>query len=487
MAGIIESCETKYNEALKLLSIPSQENIDKARLIMSKLAAEDKYLPAIKWMANYNETVRGDYKEAAFWYKQSLEKQAEQTVSPKTELPEEHAVGSKTSVAADTTTVNPLSSSQAIERVAYPHDSKHPIGEYGSNNSDARSTKKKKDLFIGIAIVLALLLGLGAWGYFVFFSINRVELNCNRIELATSDKATVIATVYPERLQGKAKIKWFSSDPKVATVDEEGTITAVSGGVCNITAKAGGKSAMVEVLVNQVESPDLTTEDKPTPQPTPQPTPEPTKTVQPTATPRPTEVLYTITLNKDGGGGGTSSVKVSKGSNMPNASAPTRSGYIFKGYYSKKNGEGQQYYDSNMNSVHKWDKDSNGTLYAYWKINRQSFSQKLAVGSYAYTKIVSIQPKYLIYEENEEWGYAYVCKCKTSGGSTVWIYIECSDYWDNFDDNAGNHVGYWGANKISFSSAKKINGKVMFADSKSSGLSDKLGVEKILKFTSISG
>lgn len=76
---------------------------------------------------------------------------------------------------------------------------------------------------------------------------------------------------------------------------------------------------------------------------------------------------YTVTLNKNGGSGGTSFVYATYKSEMPSATAPTKTGYIFKGYYTGTNGSGTKYYDANMTSVNAWDKTSGGTLYAYWE------------------------------------------------------------------------------------------------------------------------
>lgn len=75
---------------------------------------------------------------------------------------------------------------------------------------------------------------------------------------------------------------------------------------------------------------------------------------------------YIITFNKDGGSGGTSSVSVKNGQSMPNATAPTKKGYVFGGYYSSRNGQGTKYYGENMSSSRVWDKTANVTLYAYW-------------------------------------------------------------------------------------------------------------------------
>ena len=80
---------------------------------------------------------------------------------------------------------------------------------------------------------------------------------------------------------------------------------------------------------------------------------------------------YTVNLDKQDGTGGTSSVTVNYDSAMPSATAPSRTGYTFKGYYSEQNGGGTQYYAEDMNSAHNWDIDTNpSTLYAKWEANK---------------------------------------------------------------------------------------------------------------------
>ncbi|MBO5103235.1 MAG: InlB B-repeat-containing protein, partial [Clostridia bacterium] len=75
---------------------------------------------------------------------------------------------------------------------------------------------------------------------------------------------------------------------------------------------------------------------------------------------------YTITLNQQGGSGGTSSVTATYTQTMPTATAPTRIANIFGGYYTGTNGSGTQYYDENMASVRNCDLTANTTLYAKW-------------------------------------------------------------------------------------------------------------------------
>ena len=75
---------------------------------------------------------------------------------------------------------------------------------------------------------------------------------------------------------------------------------------------------------------------------------------------------YTVTLDMQGGSGGTGSVTATFDSDMPSATAPTRTGYSFGGYYTGTSGTGTNYYNSSMGSVRKWDIASNTTLYAKW-------------------------------------------------------------------------------------------------------------------------
>ena len=75
---------------------------------------------------------------------------------------------------------------------------------------------------------------------------------------------------------------------------------------------------------------------------------------------------YNVSLNKNGGTGGTSSVTATYDAAMPVATAPTRTGYTFQGYYDSESG-GTQYYNADMTSAHNWDKTANTTLYARWQ------------------------------------------------------------------------------------------------------------------------
>ena len=59
---------------------------------------------------------------------------------------------------------------------------------------------------------------------------------------------------------------------------------------------------------------------------------------------------YTVTLNQEGGSGGSSSVTATYDAAMPAITKPTRTGYTFGGYYTGQNGSGTQYYSSSGSS-----------------------------------------------------------------------------------------------------------------------------------------
>jgi len=79
---------------------------------------------------------------------------------------------------------------------------------------------------------------------------------------------------------------------------------------------------------------------------------------------------YTVTLDRNGGSGGSASVSATVGSPMPSATAPTRDGYTFQGYFdTSATSGGTQYYTATMASAHNWDKAQNATLWAHWTAN----------------------------------------------------------------------------------------------------------------------
>lgn len=76
-----------------------------------------------------------------------------------------------------------------------------------------------------------------------------IRLSETSLQLNKGDSRTLSATVQPDNATDNA-VQWTSSDNSVASVDQNGTITAVSGGKATITASAGGVSASCSVNVN---------------------------------------------------------------------------------------------------------------------------------------------------------------------------------------------------------------------------------------------
>ena len=93
---------------------------------------------------------------------------------------------------------------------------------------------------------------------------------------------------------------------------------------------------------------------------------------------------YTVTLNNNGGTGGTGSVTATFGSNMPAITKPTRTGFAFMGYYDTNAATGgTQYYTATGASAKVWDKANNTTtLYARWNQEAFNITFELDQGEY---------------------------------------------------------------------------------------------------------
>ncbi len=82
-------------------------------------------------------------------------------------------------------------------------------------------------------------------------AVEGIVLDNDEIELKLGKKKTLVCTVLPEDAENKNVI-WSSDNEKVATVSENGLVTAVGGGVATITVKSedGGFEATCKVKVN---------------------------------------------------------------------------------------------------------------------------------------------------------------------------------------------------------------------------------------------
>lgn len=89
-------------------------------------------------------------------------------------------------------------------------------------------------------------------------SVTGVTLNKNSLNLTAGETEQLNATVAPTDATNKS-VSWESSSPSVATVDETGTVTAVSAGTATITVKTedGGKTAECKVTVESGSTPTV--------------------------------------------------------------------------------------------------------------------------------------------------------------------------------------------------------------------------------------
>ena len=93
-----------------------------------------------------------------------------------------------------------------------------------------------------------------------FYEVESITLDSNEGKLTVGNSHTIKATVAPEEVAAETTIEWSSSNEKVATVDSNGKVTAVSSGNATIPATAGEESANYEVTVEQPKK--VTTSNK---------------------------------------------------------------------------------------------------------------------------------------------------------------------------------------------------------------------------------
>ena len=84
--------------------------------------------------------------------------------------------------------------------------------------------------------------------------VSAIELSESEKTVFVGDTFTITATVKPEDAFNRT-VTWRSSDPSIATVDENGTVTAIAEGEAIITAEsADGVTAECKVTVEKKES-----------------------------------------------------------------------------------------------------------------------------------------------------------------------------------------------------------------------------------------
>ena len=82
-----------------------------------------------------------------------------------------------------------------------------------------------------------------------FYEVEGITLDKTEGILTAGNTVTLNATVLPEEIADETAVTWTSSDEKIATVDENGKVTAIAAGEATITANAGEKSATYKLTV----------------------------------------------------------------------------------------------------------------------------------------------------------------------------------------------------------------------------------------------
>ena len=82
-----------------------------------------------------------------------------------------------------------------------------------------------------------------------FYEVEGITLDKTEGILTAGNTVTLNAAVLPEEVADETTVTWTSSDEKVATVDENGKVTAIAAGEATITATAGEKSATYKLTV----------------------------------------------------------------------------------------------------------------------------------------------------------------------------------------------------------------------------------------------
>lgn len=125
----------------------------------------------------------------------------------------------------------------------------------GKKVTETAVKKAKKNplkVIIPIMVAAILLLG-GVVGFFMLRgkSVSNVVLNKTEITIEEGKKAELVCTVEPDDAKDKT-VTWRSSNNDVASVSEEGVITAKKEGTCTITVQSNnGITDSCKVIVDK--------------------------------------------------------------------------------------------------------------------------------------------------------------------------------------------------------------------------------------------
>ena len=117
--------------------------------------------------------------------------------------------------------------------------------------------------------------------------VTGISLSLSAASLETGKTLSLVASVTPEDATNK-QVKWTSSDPSVASVNEAGLVSTWKAGTATITATAADGSGVSAGCTVSVSGAEVTPPATPTPTPTPTVTPTNTGSV---ITPTPTQQI----------------------------------------------------------------------------------------------------------------------------------------------------------------------------------------------------
>ena len=92
-----------------------------------------------------------------------------------------------------------------------------------------------------------------------YYEVEGITLDKTEGILTAGNTVALNATVLPEEIADETTVTWTSSNEKVATVDENGKVTAIAAGEATITANAGEKSATYKLTVQAKKVAQTTT------------------------------------------------------------------------------------------------------------------------------------------------------------------------------------------------------------------------------------
>jgi hypothetical protein len=116
------------------------------------------------------------------------------------------------------------------------------------------------------------------------------------------------------------------------------------------------------------------------------------------------------------------------------------------------------------------------------------YSTDLAVGKKAYADIVSLAPEFTISKYKTSPATSLVCRCQTTDGITVWIYMDTYQY-DKFE-GSNSHFSIYSNEQlfddIRFRTPVRVHGKISNEDKlKVIGLSQRTNSKTVLRLDSI--